>query len=78
MCFEISFLIYSMSKFNLFVMLQKMHQIRRMSILIGIVQFSMIVYIDEKNEKIMYEKDFHIAESKYVNMLLDIFKEKYL
>ncbi len=49
-----------------------------MSILIGIVQFSMIVYIDEKNEKIMYEKDFHIAESKYVNMLLDILKEEYL
>lgn len=49
-----------------------------MSILIGIVQFSMIVYIDEKNEKIMYEKDFHIAKSKYVNMLLDVLKEKYL
>lgn len=36
------------------------------------------IYVDEKNEKNMYEKDFHIAESKYVNMLLDILKEKYL
>lgn len=36
------------------------------------------IYIDEKNEKIMYEKDFHIAESKYVNILLDVLKEKYL